>query len=220
MRIRLRLPLVSPQTLGMPIRQGLAVARLFKILQHVFEGNALLLVQEEADEPFAHALGQQRKFRFQAREAIAAADLRAPTGRVLAQPPRGKRFAPAVRTLVSGDVIDSIFHESLSDVRICVVAPAARCARAVAPASPSFLASAGIWAPLRGSRAPTGAGAERRTRGSSRDRADLRIAGDHRRDTPTGAPLGALLRRSHYGGGPRFPRRLSRRRQPAPGRRP
>jgi hypothetical protein len=37
---------------------------------------------------------------------------------------------------------------------------------------------------------------KRRTRGPSRERAHLRIAGDDRRDTPAGAPLGALLRLS------------------------
>ena len=43
--------------------------------------------------------------------------------------------------------------------------------------------------------------------GPSRERTDLRIAGDHRPMTRAGAPLGALRRRSPYGGGPRFRRR-------------
>src|SRR4051812_4032403 len=43
--------------------------------------------------------------------------------------------------------------------------------------------------------------------GPPRGRADLRVAGDHRRDTPTGAPIGALLRRFPYGVGPRFQQR-------------
>src|SRR3954469_10366086 len=43
--------------------------------------------------------------------------------------------------------------------------------------------------------------------GPPRGRADLRVAGDHRRDTPTGAPIGALLRRFPYGIGPRFQQR-------------
>src|SRR4051812_25314396 len=45
-----------------------------------------------------------------------------------------------------------------------------------------------------GSRAPAGAGAERRTRDPPRGRAHLRIAGDDRPDTPAGAPHGAPLR--------------------------
>src|SRR2546422_918646 len=61
-----------------------------------------------------------------------------------------------------------------------------------------------------GGRAPTGAGADRRTRDPPRGRADLRFAGDRRSMTRTGAPLGApprhfwrsvSLRRSS---GPRF----------------
>ena len=46
---------------------------------------------------------------------------------------------------------------------------------------------------------------KRRTRGPPRGRAHLRIAGDDGRERPAVAPLGALLRRSHYGVGPRFP---------------
>jgi hypothetical protein len=43
--------------------------------------------------------------------------------------------------------------------------------------------------------------------GPSRERTHLRIAGDDRPMTRAGAPLGALLRRSPYGVGPRFRRR-------------
>jgi len=59
---------------------------------------------------------------------------------------------------------------------------------------------------MRGSRAPTGAGAERRTRGPPRGQTHLGIARDHRPMTRAGAPFGALLRRSPYGVGPRFRR--------------
>jgi hypothetical protein len=58
-----------------------------------------------------------------------------------------------------------------------------------------------------GSRAPTGAGAEAAApRDPPRGRVHLRIAGDDRLMTRAGAPLDALLRRSHYGVGPRFRR--------------
>jgi hypothetical protein len=73
------------------------------------------------------------------------------------------------------------------------------------------------WVPLslssapqknEGSRAPTGAGAERRTRWSvSRADPSPRTLRDDRPMTRAGAPFGALLRRSPYGVGPRFLRR-------------
>jgi hypothetical protein len=74
----------------------------------------------------------------------------------------------------------------------------------------------GAGAPCPSSAPPKMRGAERRqalvrirrTRGTPRGRAHLRSAGDDGRERPTVAPLGALLRRSHYGVGPRFRDRL------------